>query len=129
MEIVRIGDRLDSRRVANIGLRGIVFDDGTTLEISGTGASRPAPAHATASSLLLQLVGLRRVLRTLAGRADTPSGTSPTAVPSPAASSVYPTPAPLATPDTRGLAPGANPSSDPNAPTAYPYPYPYAPHR
>ncbi|MGH7728852.1 MAG: hypothetical protein ACREM2_08685 [Vulcanimicrobiaceae bacterium] len=126
MQIVRIGDILDGRRVAAIALDGIVFADGTQLVLpSSAGQAVAPPRNVTpkASAARLDLATLKRLLQNLHASAPPP------AAPGPSPTASYPTAGPLPTPNARGLAPGVNPTPDLSGPTPYPYPYPYAPYR
>jgi hypothetical protein len=111
MTIVRPGDVVSGLRVRLIDLRGIVFDDGTRLELPDRSTSSDAAA-------------------TPASAAPRPHTSQASPLPSalPSASPADPTPGPLPTPKSGSYPLGVRPSSDPAAPTAFPYPYPYAPH-
>ena len=117
MTIVRPGDAVEGLRVRLIDLRGVVFDDGTRLELAErSGAPEPA----------------RAPLRPARGTAATEAPATATPAERSAAGSGPvnddPTPGPLPTPKPGSYPLGARPTSDPAAPTAFPYPYPYAPH-
>jgi hypothetical protein len=133
MQIVRIGDVVGGRNVSAIDLQGILFADGTRLDLA------PAPARESSSDRLRARPHARRQrmdgelraspIAASPGVAST-SPASPrgaAASPSPAPELLYPTPGPLRTADARGLAPGVNPTPDFFDPTPFAYPYPYAP--
>lgn len=128
MDIVRVGDTLADRRIAKIDLHGLVFSDGTRLDLPDAFRATPpsAPAH---RAITLGIDDLRRLLAprpasTAAGRSIDRTAAKPLPTPSTAET---PTPGPLPSIDTNGLPVGVNPTSNPSNPTAYPYPYPYAP--
>jgi hypothetical protein len=119
LEIVRVGDVVENRRVASIDMNGVAFDDGTRLDLGPAEHERSSPAPAP-----------RR--RTAATRQRPPHvrTTAPAPIVAPAVAMPSPlvfTPIPLRTVDPRGLAPGTNPTPDALDPTAFPYPYPYPP--
>ena len=120
LEIVRVGDVVENRRVASIDVNGVAFEDGTRLDLGAAEHERSSPAPAP-----------RR--RTAATRQRPPPhdrSTAPAPVVAPAVAMPSPlvvTPFPLRTVDPRGLAPGTNPTPDALDPTAFPYPYPYPP--
>jgi hypothetical protein len=114
MHVVAPGDHLGSRRVTEIDATGVVFDDGTRLELSGN--SGPVAKPTTAR-------GLRPSRTTRETTASYPvATTAPTARAEP-----VPTPAPLPTIKPGAFPLGSSPTSDPNAPTPFPYPYAYPP--
>lgn len=131
MDIVRIGDRLGDRRVAEIDIRGIAFSDGTRLDLPGAFVATPRP-ETTGTAVTIKLDDLRRLLskpispaRPLAPAALPPNG-APVAA-TPFATGIFPSPGPLPTIDARGIPVGTNPTPDVNGPTPFPNPYPYAP--
>jgi hypothetical protein len=114
MHVVTTGDYLAGRRVSEIDATGILLDDGTRLELSGSYA---APTGR-------QVKPLKRGLR------EQPSSATPIVVPSASVSTFLqtaPTPGPLPTIKRGAFPVGAAPTSDASAPTAFPYPYPYSP--
>lgn len=128
MDIVRVGDTLGERRVAQIDLRGISFADGTRLDLPDAFVPTPRPERRRAKAGdPITLQALRRLL--LSTKKQDAATVPEPAEPAPSAGSVsnYPTPGPLPTVDMQGLPVGVNPTANPNAPTPYPYPYPYAP--
>jgi len=117
LQIVRPGDAIAGLRVRSIDLHGVVFDDGTQLELPERSSPPTAPAHrATAARVVAQPTASAAAS---AAQSPSPSATSIAA---------EPTPGPLPTPRAGAYPLGARPTSDPAAPTAFPYPYPYAPH-
>ena len=127
MDIVRIGDTLGDRRVADIDLRGIVFADGSRLDLPETYLATPAPVSGPSAQRGLTIRDLRKLLIAppQAGTAQVSGEQTPQAV----QSNGYPTPGPLPTVNMQGLPVGVNPTPNPYNPTAFPYPYPYAPPR
>jgi len=131
MDIVRVGDRLGDRRVAKIDIRGIVFSDGTRLDLPGAFVPTPPPA-AAGSAITIKLDDLRRLLKpNLQQSLSAPphrhsAGAAPAAV-APASTEIFPTPGSLPTIDARGIPAGTNPTPNASGPTPYPNPYPYAP--
>ena len=115
LDIVRVGDRLGTRTIVRIELRGIVFDDGSRLDLSGGYRATPPPAPATPHPLTLEDVR-SLLVPPVQSTASAAAGT--TSAPSPG----YPTPGPLPTIDGRGHAPDANPTADVQDPTPYPVP-------
>ena len=127
MDIVRVGDTLGDRRVMAIDLRGIVFSDGTRLDLPPAYEATPRPQkRRTDGGERISLDALRRLLLAPQSAGATTNGTAPP-TPQPAPSSTYPSPGPLPTVNMQGLPVGVNPTPNPNEPTPYPYPYPYAP--
>ncbi len=127
MDIVRVGDTLGDHRVTKIDLRGIVFSDGTRLDLPDAYEATPPPRpRRGASGERISLEALRRLLAPPEPRAAAP-GASAQATPQPAPTATYPTPGPLPTVNMQGLPVGVNPTPNPDNPTPYPYPYPYAP--
>lgn len=124
MQIVRIGDIVGGRNVSAIDLQGVVFADGTRLNLPAApplAVPLPPVGHVTRS----------RAARAAARHLPPPRSSTPSpaavASPSPAPELLYATPAPLRTVDARGLAPGVNPTPDLFDPTPFSYPYPYPP--
>jgi hypothetical protein len=124
MDIVRVGDSLGDRRIAEIDLEGIAFTDGSRLDLVASYEATPAPPPVRRDAIDLRIDQLRKLFaRNYAGAAAQVPATLP---PIEAPQTEAPvTPAPLRTTDTTGLAPGTNPTPDLSDPTAYPYPYPY----
>lgn len=129
MDIVRIGDLLAGRRIASIDLRGIVFADGTRLDLMPNSETRTTPRTST-SGVIRRLDELRKLLLGRQGH-PTELGTAENAEHAialkPAHTVTFPSPGPLPTVDQRGFSVGTNPTFDPTAPTPYPEAYPYAP--
>ena len=130
LEIVREGSRIGDRTVAHIGLHGITFADGTSLELTPHTALRFAPATAAGNALdqIRRLVrdALRgKALGAPAAATDPPSPALPAAAATgsphpPLATAPPPGPLPTIVPDF--LPVGLSPTSDPNGATPYPLP-------
>ena len=129
IDIVHVGSKLGGRSIQSIGLRGIVFSDGTSLELSShasSGTRTPSNAHRPGTTI----DELRRVLvQALRGRAVIPAQSapslqvSPTEAPStPRSLATFPPPGPLPTIVPDFLPVGVSPTANPNGPTPYPLP-------
>jgi hypothetical protein len=143
LQIVRVGDIVAGRRVAEIDLRGLALSDGLRVDLPESYLATPQPAPAgepDVGSALSDLARLRSVVRERgAAPAPTPvaapaattlpaaAGPAEAGAGAPGAASASATPAPIRTVDSRGIAPGVNPTPDTVDPTAFPYPYPYPP--
>ncbi len=127
IEIVHVGSRLGERTIRRIGLRGIVFDDGSALGLSARSAAPRGPV----SKARTEFDELRRLIVTTL-RHSLPSGASPErATATSRASPPSPSTPPFATMPPAAALPtivpdflpvGVSPTSDPNGPTPYPLP-------
>jgi hypothetical protein len=129
IDVVHVGSKLGGRNIRSIGLRGIVFSDGTRLELSSHANSVDrAASNQRPPSTTIEV--LRRLLtQALRGRAATPAQSvpslqvSPSATPSAArALATFPPPGPLPTIVPDFLPVGVSPTIDPNGATPYPLP-------
>jgi hypothetical protein len=131
LDIVRIGSKLGERTIVAIGLRGIVFDDGTSLALSSHPATSPRPSQSR-SNLASAIDEIRRLIRTAlragngAASAGSPSQQPPASVapvsPAPDSRATLPPPGPLPTVVPDFLPVGVSPTSDPNGATPFPLP-------
>jgi len=134
MQIVRVGDTLGSRRVAAIDLRGVVFSDGTRLDLAGSGVAAEPTDRPTRNpdDRAITVRDLKRYLLPPKGAtarvpAATPVAAPDTPPPYRLEGATPESPRPLPTANDQGLQPGENPTPNLTAPTAFPYPYPYPP--
>jgi hypothetical protein len=135
IDIVHVGSKLGGRSIQSIGLRGIIFNDGTSLELSSHANSverktsnqrRPATTIDELRQLLVQALRGRAILPA----PSTPSPqVSPSVTPSaPRAPGTFPPPGPLPTIVPDFLPVGVSPTTDPNGATPYPLPPLRPPH-
>jgi hypothetical protein len=117
MQLVRVGDDIDERRVVAIDARGLTLSDGSRLDLPSLYAPASTPRARGAARRALTVPPAPTTSASVAGNV---------LVSATPASTVSAGPLPTLRPGAYPL--DARPTSDPAAPTAFPYPYPYPPH-